>query len=88
MCLTWVQDCLLHCHELIDAAVRDSVPSCYDASPSSPSAADDSHNDDDDDNDSDSCGQNKTTHLPSTPTDVRDISLVDVDDTTSSSDSL
>jgi len=68
-----VQDCLRHCHELIEATVRDSVNCSDEASPSSASGSDNHNNDDDDD---DEGRQSGAVHQPSTPTDVRDISLV------------
>jgi len=74
LCVWNAQDCLRNCHEQIEATVRDSVCSSdvpNEAPPPSTSSADD----DNDDND-----EHQTTaaaaSLPSTPTDVQDITLV------------
>jgi len=79
-----VQDCLRHCHELIEATVRDSV-SCSDELATAPTTASDNHNhnhNDDDDNTADR--QSGAVDQPTTPTDVRDISLVNADEPPSS----
>jgi len=67
---------------MIEATVRDSV-SCSDvsdeASSSSASGDLEDHNDDDD-SEGNEDRQNGAVHLPSTPTDVRDISLDKTDE--------
>jgi len=68
-----VQDCLHHCHELIEATVRDRVRSSSDVSVD---ASPTSSSDDDDNNDNDDRRQSGAVHVPTTPTDVRDINLV------------
>lgn len=68
-------DCLRHCHELIEATVRDSV-CCSNLSNEASSSGDNQYNDDDDDADDEDRQSKAAAVLPSTPTDVRDISLV------------
>ena len=72
-----------HCHELIEASLRDSdVRSDASNEASSSSSRNNHHHSDDDDDDDDDDRQTKSAagNLPTTPTDVRDISLVNADD--------
>jgi len=84
-----LQDCLRHCHEQIESAVRDSV--CPDVSSEESSPSSDAGDDNRDNDDDDAGGRQSkaaAVHLPSTPTDVRDISLVNNSEQQSSAERL